>query len=200
MPFYFQAPVFGLVPVAPLLRPVPYVVTTHLFTVPPLVPHISYAVLPSPPPPLLHLQPLQPPITFHLIFHGTRRPSLPNTPFCTTISVPYASPPSRALLLANLSYFSRQSGLGDRVYSGQAVLYLTRDAASPPVIAPGAGIEVSEGDVVRRLALREEVLAGEFAGVLGEAWRRRLGVFVVVDVDAREEFGGESRAGGEPED
>ncbi|KAH6877289.1 hypothetical protein B0T10DRAFT_496728 [Thelonectria olida] len=176
MPFYF-------VTVPAFMRPMPLIATPVLLT-PPML-RVHYHV---PPTLLLHPQLLTSPLKIHIIFHGTRRPNHDDGPFCTSTDISYHALPTREMLLANLSYFSSQQGIGDRVYSGQATLCLTTNESTWPLVMPGRGIETPGEALVRRIELRERMLQPEFAAIVEEARARQYRVFLVVDVDAREDF------------
>ncbi|KPM45783.1 hypothetical protein AK830_g831 [Neonectria ditissima] len=199
MSFFFQPPIFLLQPsVVPLavatpvtFTPAPILTTpivhSHIFTYPMLTLQIH--------PPPLHVVP---PIRFKVIFHGTRRPGRAAGVFHASTDAVYATAPSRAGLLANLSFWAAQHGLGDRVYSGQARMYLTRDAAAPVVMVGAAPLAE---DVVRTVELSERLPPGELEALVEGVRAGRHGAVLVVDVDAREGIerrlrGGEGDDGG----
>ncbi|KAK7403447.1 hypothetical protein QQX98_010768, partial [Neonectria punicea] len=146
MAFLFQPPIFLLQP-----RAVPLAVATPVTIVtitPVLTPPVAHSYVLTTPLLTLQSHPTAfytlPQIRFKVIFHGTHRPGHAAGLFHACTDATYAAPPSRAVLLANLSFWATTHGLGDRVYSGQTRLHLTRDTT---VVAVGTAPAVE--DVVR---------------------------------------------------
>ncbi|KAF5010188.1 hypothetical protein FDECE_3629 [Fusarium decemcellulare] len=169
MSYYFQPPIFGhyLVGVAPAII-LPTQVTTVAYYSSPLYWQIAPATIPLPRTVVL------PTISIKVIFHraGT---------ILASNDVYYDSPPSRNTVLANLSYWSQGHGLGDRVYSGQATLYLTSSFLSTLTILPGTG-PVRPAHAVRTMPLAEQTSVWEFEAIMAQIPTRGLGAFLVVDM------------------
>ncbi|KAM0415671.1 hypothetical protein ACHAPT_013371 [Fusarium lateritium] len=107
----------------------------------------------------------------------------------------YHSPPSRETLLGNLAWWSKSHGLGDRVYSGQANLYLTSNLLSTLTIRPETGV-VGPSNTVRTVSLAEQHSVWEFENMMAGIANKNLGAFLVVDVGAFEQI---HRASGQGE-
>lgn len=95
----------------------------------------------------------------------------------------YHTPPSRETLLGNLAWWSKSHGLGDRVYSGQASLYLTSGLLSTLSILPETGV-ARPSNTVRVVSLAEQHSVWQFENMMSEIGTRNLGAFIVVDVGA----------------
>ncbi|KAF4977899.1 hypothetical protein FZEAL_5647 [Fusarium zealandicum] len=165
MAFYFQPPIFNgyLVPPQTLFVPMTY--TTSPFNwqlVPAAVPVPRTVVLPS--------------IRLKIVFHRAGN-------FLGASDVVFHYPPAREILLGNIAYWSRESGLGDRVYAGQVTLVLTSSFLSPLILLPGTG-PLRPAHAVRIMSLAQQCSVWEFEAVLAEIATRDLGAFLVVDVDA----------------
>ncbi|KAJ3523876.1 hypothetical protein NM208_g12286 [Fusarium decemcellulare] len=143
-------------------------VTTVAYYSSPLYWQIAPAAIPLPRTVVL------PTISIKVIFHraGT---------ILASNDVYYDSPPSRNTILANLSYWSQGHGLGDRVYSGQATLYLTSSFLSTLTILPGTG-PVRPAHAVRTMSLAEQTSVWEFEAIMAQIPTRGLGAFLVVDM------------------
>ncbi|RMJ08901.1 hypothetical protein CDV36_011468 [Fusarium kuroshium] len=99
----------------------------------------------------------------------------------------YHTPPSRETLLGNLAWWSKNHGLGDRVYSGQATLYLTSSLLSTLSILPETGV-VRPSNTTRVVSLAEQHSVWQFENMMSEIGTRNLGAFLVVDVGAADQF------------
>lgn len=106
----------------------------------------------------------------------------------------YHTPPSRETLLGNLAWWSKNHGLGDRVYSGQATLYLTSSLLSTLSILPETGV-VKPSNTVRTVSLAEQHSVWQFETMMSEIGTRNLGAFIVVDVGAFDQFHGATGQG-----
>lgn len=101
----------------------------------------------------------------------------------------YHTPPSRETLLGNLAWWSKNHGLGDRVYSGQATIYLTSSLLSTLSILPETGV-VRPSNTVKTVSLAEQHSVWQFETMMSEIGTRNLGAFIVVDVGAFDQFHG----------
>ncbi|KAH7248065.1 hypothetical protein MRS44_010471 [Fusarium solani] len=101
----------------------------------------------------------------------------------------YHTPPSREALLGNLAWWSKNHGLGDRVYSGQATLYLTSSLLSTLSILPETGV-VRPSNTMRIVSLAEQHSVWQFENMMSEIGTRNLGAFIVVDVGAFDQIHG----------
>ncbi|RSL70044.1 hypothetical protein CEP54_002085 [Fusarium duplospermum] len=99
----------------------------------------------------------------------------------------YHTPPSRETLLGNLAWWSKNHGLGERVYSGQATLYLTSSLLSTLSILPETGV-VRPSNTTKVVSLAEQHTVWQFENMMSEIGTRNLGAFLVVDVGAFDQF------------
>ncbi|KAI8715694.1 hypothetical protein NCS52_01077700 [Fusarium sp. LHS14.1] len=101
----------------------------------------------------------------------------------------YHTPPSRETLLGNVAWWSKNHGLGDRVYSGQATIYLTSSLLSTLSILPETGV-VGISNTVKTVSLAEQHSVWQFETMMSEIATKNLGAFIVVDVGAFDQFHG----------
>ncbi|KAF4971930.1 hypothetical protein FSARC_1373 [Fusarium sarcochroum] len=168
MSFYFQPPIFGhyLLPTAP--RPIPstpvfpltYNVAPLYWQLAPIAVHQPLGILVST-------------IRIKVIFHRAGDILASNDAY-------YNYLPPRETVLANLSWWSRDHGLGDRVYAGQVTLYLTNRVSSPLAFVQGTG-PVMQADTVRKVSFGEQLTAREFQSMMLQISTNGHGAFLVVD-------------------
>ncbi|KAF4447638.1 hypothetical protein F53441_8842 [Fusarium austroafricanum] len=166
MAFYFQPPIFGpyILPMGPQNVPPAPIVSQPLASFPVYWQHAL--LLPS-------CQPnFAPSIKIKAIYHraGT---VLASNDAC------YNCVPPRDTVLANLSWWSQQHGLGDKAYTRQCTLYLTRSNVSTLTIHPRDG-PITPRDLVNKVSFGE-VTESDFYSMMTDINRHRYGAFILVD-------------------
>lgn len=173
MSFYFQPPIFGnyLLPAAPGTTPSSLVV---------LLPRTTYTPLYWQPAPVTIPVPqyiLTSNIRIKIIFHRAGTVLASN-------DAHYNYTPTRETVLANLSWWSKQHNLGDRVYSGQCTLYTTRSQYSNLSILPDVG-PITPADNVRKVSFADQLTANDFQSIMYQISANSYGAFILVDVSVR---------------
>ncbi|CAF3515263.1 hypothetical protein FGSG_04341 [Fusarium graminearum PH-1] len=168
MAFYFQPPIFGnyLVPAAPTGIP-SILVSFH---------QTAYTPLYWQPAPVIVSTPqyiLTSNIRIKIIFHRAGTVLASNDAF-------YNYTPTRETVLANLSWWSKQHNLGDRVYSGQCTLYTTRSQYSKLEIVPESG-PITPADNVRKVSFADQIAPNEFQSIISQIATNSYGAFILVD-------------------
>ncbi|OBS25685.1 hypothetical protein FPOA_06219 [Fusarium poae] len=92
----------------------------------------------------------------------------------------YNYTPTRETVLANLSWWSKQHNLGDRVYSGQCTLYTTRSQYSKLEIVPEVG-PITPTDNVRKTSFADQLPPNEFRSIMAQIASNSYGAFILVD-------------------
>jgi hypothetical protein len=177
MSFYFQPPIFGnyLLPVAP--RGIPSTLVVSL-------PYTTYTPLYWQPTPVITPTPqyvFTSNIRIKVIFHRAGTVLASN-------DAHYNYTPTRETVLANLSWWSKQHNLGDRVYSGQCTLYTTRSQYSKLEILPEAG-PITPADNVRKVSFADQLTANDFQSIMFQIAANSYGAFILVDVSVKRRKG-----------
>lgn len=129
-------------------------------------------------------------IRIKVIFYGTKaRPGKPSSSgfWTAATDATYDTAPDRNTILANLSYWAKQEGLADRIYAGQAKMFLASTPRSTLTILPTGGPQ-NPGDLLQTIELRDDPPTVEFQRRIDDIRRRRLGAFLVVNMDAYEDY------------
>ncbi|RGP76018.1 hypothetical protein FLONG3_5409 [Fusarium longipes] len=169
MSFYFQPAIFRtyLLPMAPsgtpsiLVVPFPRTISMPLYwqPAPVFVPTPHYASTSN--------------IRIKIIFHRAGTVLASNDAY-------YNYTPNRETVLANLSWWSIQHKLGDRVYSGQCTLYTTRSQYSKLEILPEVG-PITPQDNVRKLSFADKLTTSDFQSMMLQIATNNYGAFILVD-------------------
>ncbi|KIL88891.1 hypothetical protein FAVG1_08141 [Fusarium avenaceum] len=170
MAFYFQPPIFGNY----LLSAAPRVFPPTLVVNPPQLQYtVPLYVQPAPVLVPVHRYITAPTTRIKVIFHRAGTILGSNDAY-------YNYAPSRDAVLGNVAWWAKGHGLGDRAYSGQCTLFITRSHLSTLHILPGTG-PVTPLDIVRKMSFTEQLPPGEFESLMSQIAMNGYGAFIVVD-------------------